>query len=137
MDRVIVADKLESLRRCVERVRSRCPPTEAALAADPDAQDIVSLNLTRAVQLAVDIAAHLLSVREGPPPATMGEAFAQLVGQDFLTEDLGARLRAAVGFRNIAVHSYRSIDWSVVFLIAHDRLGDFEDFARAVSRQLE
>lgn len=71
MDRALIAEKIESLRRCVQRVEANCPATVEDLAADPDAQDIVALNLTRAVQLCVDIAAHILAEQELPAPASM------------------------------------------------------------------
>ena len=71
MDWQVVEEKLESLRRCLARIEDRCPPSLEALEQDIDAQDIVSVNLTRAVQLAVDLAAHILSESSIPPPATM------------------------------------------------------------------
>jgi uncharacterized protein YutE (UPF0331/DUF86 family) len=37
-----------------------------------------------------------------------------------------------VGFRNIAVHAYDRIDWSVVHALATTRLGDLEALARAL-----
>ncbi|MGS1013646.1 HepT-like ribonuclease domain-containing protein [Rhodanobacter sp. UC4450_H17] len=40
----------------------------------------------------------------------------------------------AVGFRNIAVHSYNAIDWAIVHAIATCHLGDFEDFARLIDQ---
>ena len=51
MDRVVISEKLESLRRCLARLKAKCPDTPEALQGDLDAQDIVSLNLTRAIQL--------------------------------------------------------------------------------------
>jgi hypothetical protein len=51
MDRRVIADKLERLRRCVQRIEHKRPPTLATLAADVDLQDILSVNLERAVQL--------------------------------------------------------------------------------------
>lgn len=39
---------------------------------------IVSLSLTRAMQLAIDIGAHLVSVRQLAAPGTMRETFEQL-----------------------------------------------------------
>ena len=47
MDRLIVARRLDALRRCLDRVRERCPADVATLARDPDLQDIVVLNLSR------------------------------------------------------------------------------------------
>ena len=130
MDRQVVEEKLESLRRCLARIEDRCPPTVEALEQDIDAQDIVSVNLTRAVQLAVDLAAHILSESSMPPPATMAESFIQLGEAGVIPEDLALRLKSAVGFRNIAVHSYRKVDWAVGFAICTGHLGDFQAFAR-------
>lgn len=70
MDREIVEQKLESLRRCLQRITTKCPADAATLAADFDLQDIVSLNLSRAVQLSVDIGAHLIASMNVPPPDT-------------------------------------------------------------------
>ena len=75
MDALVLAEKLEALRRCVRRIEDRRAPTAEALREDPDRQDILALNLTRAVQLCVDMALQLLAGSEEPVPATMGEAF--------------------------------------------------------------
>lgn len=134
MDPTIVHEKLESLRRCLERIRHKCPNSADALRKDLDAQDIVSLNLSRAVQLCVDIASHVLAATDQPPPETMGQSFDRLADAGLIAESLAGRMKAAVGFRNIATHSYREIDWNIVHSIATDHLSDFEDFARAVLR---
>lgn len=68
MDREVVDQKLESLRRCLLRIESKCPADASLLATDFDLQDIVSLNLIRAVQLSVDIGAHLIADMDVPPP---------------------------------------------------------------------
>lgn len=132
MDRRVIEQKLESLRSCLRRVKEKCPSAAAGFTDDPDTQDIVALNLTRAVQLCVDIAAHLIAAREIPPPGTMGQAFDHLVRLGIIDEPLGVRLKKAVGFRNIAVHNYEAIDWSIVHAICTKNLGDFNDFAKAV-----
>lgn len=82
MDREIVEQKLESLRRCVQRIEAKTPVEATVLAADFDMQDIVSLNLSRAVQLCVDIGAHLIAGMDVPPPAT-----ASLPALDFSSTD--------------------------------------------------
>lgn len=58
MDRDLVETKLESLRRCVDRIAGKTPASVDQLVQDPDVQDIIALNLQRAVQLSVDIASH-------------------------------------------------------------------------------
>jgi len=135
MDTLIVARKLDSLQRCLARVRDKSPATADMLAATPDLQDIVVLNLSRAVQLCVDLALHVLADSGLPPPDTMGQAFDQLATTHQLDASLAVRLRKAVGFRNLAVHSYSSIDWAIVHAIATRHLGDFTSFATWVEAQ--
>lgn len=55
----------------------------------------------------------------------MAEGFDRLYAMEVLSEGLTRRLKGAVGFRNVAVHAYRSIDWTIVHTIAHERLDDF------------
>jgi len=129
----LVGEKLESIRRCLERIQTRCPDRPEQLAEDIDAQDIVSVNLTRAVQLAVDIASHRIAATGQRPPATMGESFDRLAEAGVIETDLARRMKSAVGFRNLSVHSYRKIDWHIVHAIAQRAPTDFREFARAIT----
>ncbi len=134
MDWPVIEEKLESLRRCVRRVEEKCPADAKALANDIDAQDIVSLNLTRAVQICIDIGAHLISETNLAPPDTMGQTFDVLSQAGMISVDLAERMKKAVGFRNIAVHNYDAINWAIVHSIATLRLPDFAQFAREILR---
>jgi uncharacterized protein YutE (UPF0331/DUF86 family) len=137
MDAVIVAAKLESLRRCVRRIETRRAESAEALAEDFDRQDILVLNLTRAVQLCVDVGANILAGTERQAPGTMGETFDLLAEEGVLDVELARRLRSAVGFRNIAVHSYRSIDWWIVHELTTTGVEDLRAFAAAIGRMLD
>ena len=132
MDREVVEQKLESLRRCLQRVQIKCPPDAATLEADFDLQDIVSLNLSRAVQVCVDIAAHCIAATDLPAPATMGQSFDLLAQAGVIDDRLADHLKKAIGFRNIAKHNYDAIDWRIVHAIVQQHLQDFTAFARAV-----
>lgn len=135
MDPQLISQKLESLRRCIHRLETRCPASVETLSTDLDAQDIVALNLTRAVQLSVDIALHWIAEHpEIKAPATMGESFAAIAEAGVISVDLAERLRKAVGFRNLAVHNYEEINWAIVFSICKHRLGDFRDFGRDIAK---
>jgi uncharacterized protein YutE (UPF0331/DUF86 family) len=134
MDKEVISAKLESLRRCIERIKAKTPSTAAALLQDNDLQDIISVNLERAVQLCVDIASHIIAESEMPVPGTMGESFEQLRRLDLISNDLATHMKKAVGFRNIAVHTYQEINWEMVYSIITKQLSDFVQFAIAVSK---
>lgn len=131
---IVLQRKLDSLHRCLARIESKCPDTVQQLRDDPDLQDIVVLNLSRAVQLCVDMSLHLLAEAGEPAPDTMGEAFEKLAQGRLLESDLTQRMRKAVGFRNVAVHNYSAINWAIVHSIATEHLDDFKAFAKAVMK---
>ena len=134
MERDIIIRKLDSLARCVRRIEEKRPDTLERLIEDIDTQDILSINLERAVQVSVDIGAHLLAGISVPPPKTMGEVFTILVSAKMIPEETGIALRKAVGFRNLSVHAYDQVDWERVFDIGHDQLDNFRKFADAITK---
>ncbi|MHB8523808.1 MAG: type VII toxin-antitoxin system HepT family RNase toxin [Limisphaerales bacterium] len=136
MDPELSQEKLESLRRCLRRIVEKRPATAEALVDDYDLQDIIALNLERAIQICVDLAAMLIADRELTPPETMAGSFDCLQQAGVLSATLAERMKKAVGFRNIAVHSYQRIDWRIVFEICHRHVADFETFAGVIHRSI-
>ena len=132
MDRLIVTEKLESLRRCIQRIQDNTPPEIESLTKDPDIQDILVLNLTRAVQLCVDIGSHMVSASGEAAPATMGEVFTALNKLGVISPTICESMRKAVGFRNIAIHNYEAINWEIVFAICNKSLADFRQFVKEI-----
>ena len=132
MDKQIVEQKLESLRRCIERIQGKQPLSANDLEIDIDKQDIISLNLSRAVQLTVDIGVHIISGLSSQVPDTMGQTFEVLADKHVIPKELATRLKKSVGFRNIAVHNYDAINWDIVHSIVQLHLRDFSEFAKAI-----
>jgi len=130
----VVLAKFTKLSRCVARIREKAPTTAEALGCDLDAQDILTLNLERAVQICVDVATHLVSAAGLNVPESMAESFTVLAAAGILTLPTAERMRKAVGFRNLAVHEYSRIDWEIVHALITIHLDDFSTFAREVTR---
>lgn len=137
MDQDVVKAKLESLSRCIARIESKRPKSAEAFSGDFDVQDIVALNLERAVQLSVDLGSHILLDYEVRSPDSMAGTFLALGSVGVLPSPLALRMSKSAGFRNIAVHEYASIDWNIVFSIITTRLDDFRDFAEAVMKRID
>ncbi|PVY69808.1 uncharacterized protein YutE (UPF0331/DUF86 family) [Tamilnaduibacter salinus] len=135
MDEQLVGQKLDSLRRCLRRIESWLPETANELAENVDAQDIISLNLTRAIQLCVDLAAHyLVDDARRPVPQTMGQTFQLLAEEGLIKQSLADNLTRAVGFRNIMIHDYERVNWAIVHALCTERLPDFKDYAKVLFR---
>ena len=73
MNSLVIVSKLESLRRCLDRITSKKPESLDQLLEDIDIQDILALNLEHSIQLCVDIANHILSSLDDSPAMSMAE----------------------------------------------------------------
>jgi uncharacterized protein YutE (UPF0331/DUF86 family) len=132
MDKQIILNKLTSLKRCIERVEAKIPESSKTLQSDYDLQDIVSLNLQRAVQICVDIAAHINADLDTRPPASMTDSFDNLNKENIVSDEICIRMKKSIGYRNIAVHEYSTINWDIVFSIATLNLNDFRKFTKEI-----
>ncbi len=132
MDEAVVLNKLESLRKCISRIEDKTPATVEYLIGNLDIQDIITLNLERAIQVCVDIGLHIISGQDIPVPDTMAQTFAALYDAGYLDETVAERMAKAVGFRNTAVHAYQEIDWKIVYCIITEHLNDFRNFAEQI-----
>lgn len=132
MNNEVILKKMTSLKHCLDRLEEKRPNTWESLVENYDLQDIISINLERAVQLSVHIGLHTLSELNIQPPETMGEVFSLLSREKVIPAALAERLKSAVGFRNIAVHEYEEIDWKIVHSILTKHLGDFHQFMRNI-----
>lgn len=137
MDKAVLIAKLGALRRCLERIQAKTPATALELVEDYDRQDIIAVNLERAIQQCVDIAAHILADLDRPAPESMAGAFEALGELGVLSKPLADHLKRSVGFRNISVHAYQDIDWNVVYSIVTTRLEDFPEFIRQINTRFK
>ncbi|MBC8207538.1 MAG: DUF86 domain-containing protein [Kiritimatiellaeota bacterium] len=134
MDKDVVLNKLESLRRCLQRIQDKTPASAELLSEDYDLQDIIALNLERAIQTCVDIGLHIISDLEVPVPETMAQTFDVLKKAGCLDAATAERMAKSVGFRNTAVHAYQEIDWDIVYCIITEHQDDFREFARQIMK---
>ena len=132
MNSVVIKTKLESLRKCLDRIKSKKPESLDRLLGDIDMQDIIALNLERSIQLCVDIANHILSTLDDSPAMSMAESFERLSEKGIIPNELGKNLKKAVGFRNLSVHAYDKIDWHLVWNILEGDLMDLVRFLECV-----
>ena len=134
MDKEVLQAKLEALIRCVHRIKSQNISSLEELQSNFDKQDIIILNLQRAVQICVDIGNHILLDYRTQTPSTMSETFNYLAENKIISEENSVQLSHAVGFRNIAVHQYENIDCKIIYAILTSHLDDFKDFATSIQK---
>lgn len=79
------------------------------------------------------MAMHVISKEKLGLPQNSRDAFEILFQEGFIHEDLLTKLRAMIGFRNIAVHNYQKINLAVVQNVIEHHLDDFRDFIAIVN----
>jgi uncharacterized protein YutE (UPF0331/DUF86 family) len=128
----LLQEKADVVVRCLGRVKTKAPTSLSALTTDLDAQDIIVLNLERAIQACVDMASHIIAYTSLPPAPTMAESFICLRQAGVITQPVCDRMVKATGLRNLLVHEYQRIDWGIVWQVITKHLNDPHDFSREV-----
>ena len=130
----VLMQKLASIDRCVRQVREFVDGDMDRLKQQL-VQDAVVLNLQRACEQAIDAAARVVSIRRLGVPADSAEAFTLLERAGALTPVTAARMRAMVGFRNVAVHQYQVLDQAILRAVVEKHLDDFAELCRELSAE--
>jgi uncharacterized protein YutE (UPF0331/DUF86 family) len=134
MDRRVVSQKIDNLINCLNRLDSRMPNTAKELTDNYDIQDIASVNLERAIQSCIAVAAHLLGDYDDVRAMTSASLFFELAGKGIINEDTADRLSKSVGFRNLLVHRYTDIDWARVYGYLTGELSVFKQYVKQIGK---
>ena len=133
-DKNIVLGKVSNIQRCLRRIREVTNLNPQTLDGF-NVQDIFVLNLQRAVQSTIDLAAHVVSSEGLGLPANMKEHFLMLQRAGIISEFLTNKMTSMVGFRNIAIHDYESIDPAILKSILKTNLPDLEEFYTSILKR--
>lgn len=92
--------------------------------------------LQLAIQICIDIGAHLIAEEGLDAPSDYRGVFRSLEAAQIVDAGLAARLGEAAGLRNLLVHGYADLDDSMVWQ-SLGRLDDLRAFALVAARQAE
>lgn len=126
----VLLNKAAAIERAVRRVREEHAGDDRHLLENQTRQDAIILNLQRACETSIDAAMHLVRVRRLGIPQETREAFDLLARAGVLDTVLSERLKKMVGFRNVAIHEYQTLNLEIVRRIVVEHLDDFLGFAR-------
>lgn len=124
----VLLNKVAIIERCLLRIREEYLGHESALETDCTRQDSIVLNLQRACEASIDLAMHVARKERLGLPQDARDAFTLLENANIIPSAIAARMRAMVGFRNIAVHQYQSLSMPILRSILQSRLDDFTTF---------
>ncbi|HNB89257.1 type VII toxin-antitoxin system HepT family RNase toxin [Plasticicumulans sp.] len=126
----VVLNKAASIERCVARAREEYAANPAGFAHDYTRQDAAILNIQRACEAALDMGQHVIRRERLGIPQSARDVFTLLARAGWIDAGLAESLRRMVGFRNIAVHEYQTLQMPVTIAIITQHLDDFLDYSR-------
>lgn len=132
----VLINKSEIIKRCIKRVHVVYDDNYKNL-QDYTKQDSIILNIQRLCEAAIDIAMHVIAEFELGVPQSSREAFTILNKEGIIDNDLSGKLKAMVGFRNIAVHDYQKLNLEIVKSIIEKNLDDIKKFADIIKNEVK
>jgi len=133
-DEPLVAKKLSFIETCLKELEQLARPD--AIETDLKERRFIEHTLQICVQSAQDVASHIVSDEKLGEPVTNYELFVLLARAGWLDDELARALRAAVGFRNVLVHGYTSVDARVTRNIVENHLGDLRRFVAVIRARM-
>ncbi|MBL0175438.1 MAG: DUF86 domain-containing protein [Ignavibacteria bacterium] len=127
----VIAGKTGIVTRCLDRIHTVTGGNPEAITSF-DTEDIVVLNLQRAIQACIDMMMHVLAEENLGTPGSAGDGFTTLAAAGMIDAQLSIELKKMVGFRNLAIHEYDEIDRDLLKAILSKHLVDLRSFCSAL-----
>jgi len=134
---LIIEERLRLLREYLRDLRAEQDVTFDQYREDKKLRRFVERTLQIAVEACLDIGNHIIASEGFRYPEDNKDIFQVLHEEGIISDELLPQLIKMAGFRNIMVHDYARIDDAVVYGILKKRLGDFDEYARAIVTYLE
>ena len=131
----VIYNKVEIIERCFKRINEVYDNNTENL-KDYTKQDSIILNIQRICEACIDLAMHIVSEKKLGIPQNSRDAFEVLCSNGMISIDLMNKLKAMVGFRNIALHNYQAINLKIVQDIIEKHLGDIREFSEIIFKKI-
>jgi uncharacterized protein YutE (UPF0331/DUF86 family) len=128
----VLLNKAASIERCVARAREEYDKDPATFPTDYTRQDAAILNIQRACEAALDMGQHLIRRERLGVPQSARDVFELLARAGWINATQATSLKHMVGFRNIAVHEYQTLQLPITVAIITQHLDDFLAFSQAL-----
>mgnify|MGYP000436051692 CR=1 FL=1 len=128
----VLINKAATIERCVKRAREEYDKGPDTFATDYTRQDAAILNIQRACEASLDMANHLIRSQKLGIPQSSRDAFTLLEQANLIPASLADTMKKMVGFRNIAVHDYQTLQLPITVAIIEKHLDDFLAFSKTL-----
>jgi uncharacterized protein YutE (UPF0331/DUF86 family) len=126
----VLLNKAATIERCVARAREEYNADPDSFATNHTRQDAAILNIQRACKAALDMGHHIIRRESLGLPQSSRDVFELLTSAHWLEPAVAQAMKHMVGFRNIAVREYQTLQLPITVNIIQRHLGEFLAFSR-------
>ncbi len=138
LDRAFIEASLATLEENLRFLKELSGLSEEEFTADKKACYSAAYALMISIEALAGICSHIISSCGIPTPSGMADSFQKLHDSGILRDsEQVQRLKSMSRFRNLIVHRYWKVDYSVVHDILINHLADFEGFAVEIVSYLD
>jgi len=131
----VLINKAATIERCVARALEEYQADPNSFATNHTRQDAAILNIQRACVAALDMGHHLIRREKLGIPQSARDVFTLLSQADWIDHGLAESLKRRVGFRNIAVHDYQSLQMPITCNIITQHLDEFLLYSKNIIKK--
>lgn len=133
----VISSRLKLLNQYVDELRSMQGISFKEYQDNKLIRKFVERTFQTAIEACLDVGNHLISSEGFRYPEDNKDIFQVLHEEGIVSSHLLPRLIRMAGFRSVLVHNYADLDDAAVYGALKKRLGDFDEFARAIVAYLE
>ena len=131
----VLLNKAASIERCVKRAREEYVHNPLTFGINFTRQDAAVFNIQRACEAALGMGHYLIRRDKLGIPQSARDVFTLLADNGRIDKALAENLQHMVGFRNIAVHEYQTLQLPIIIAIIERHLDDFLRYAQTLILQ--
>lgn len=136
VNKPLVAKKLDFLNDQIHKIEAMNFDMETFV-ENVDIHDLVVFRLQQAVEICIDIAAHIIAGLNAPQKETAKDAFFYLGEKRIINKELALRMGQSADFRNRVVHGYNDFDFKLLYKDYKKDLKDLRQFGAEILKYLE
>jgi len=122
--------KLRSMKKYVDFLSSKRNVSRETLEQNYELRSAIERNFQLAIESTLDIGEIIISVEGFEKPEDYKSVILILGKHDILPKDFAEEFALAAGFRNVLVHMYEEVDIDILHDFLHNKLDDFDTFAK-------
>jgi|SRR5690554_598875 uncharacterized protein YutE (UPF0331/DUF86 family) len=135
IDRQLIRSRIREIEESLSRLEEFREISRERFLKERDLQDIASFRLLIIIEASISICQHICAREIHKAPGTYSECFAMLEATEIISPGLSKKMQQMARFRNMLVHVYWDIDYSLVLDIIKERLPDVRDYLNQIIKK--